>query len=1393
MKLRPDYFERIRSSAVKRWEQLEADAELAGPWHQLFKQVQSPRHVLSELLQNADDAGATRASVMIENGVFVFSHNGEDFIEEHFASLCRFGYSNKRALHTIGFRGIGFKSTFSLGDTVELYTPTLAVAFHKHRFTAPEWLADEIDTDGETRVSVRIATDHRRREIEKNLEEWIASPISLLFFKHIRQLTIGNTEAHWQWLGDGPLSDSEWMGLNGAEGERFLIVRSALEDFPSDALAEIRQERLLGADQEMAFPPCKVELVLGAPGRLYVVLPTGVETALPFACNAPFIQDPARMRIKDPETSPTNQWLLERTGRLAASAMLAWLGNDALAIEERARAYDLLSNVDRSDNSLEGVCSTIAEEALGEALSESDVVLTHAGSLVADSEAVHVPVVLLDIWPAQKVIEYFDPQSRAPLCPHVSESNRAKLSDWGMLEAISTEDVVAVLELENLPQPSSWAQLLKLWAYLAPGFRRFRPTQRDRSLAILPVQGKATLHAANEVVRLGEKRLLQSDSDWGFLSSYLLVLNQNWTRFLAEQRRLGAEGNADAEVIESAFAMLEQLGLLETSDANAVISRVSERFFESDNIEAARCVQLAQIAAKLGAAVGENFRYVTCDSRVRQASETIIVDEDGRIEALFAPEWVDAHILSHDYFTAYRSCTREEWLQWAKSTRSRLASFASPEEQEKPMSGQANARKEIQRRGYAVAGWFPYVTSIFQVHDWDFAEEHWRHWNALTEGDPATWGRVLERLLMLPETWAAKCGSAKIIQQATSKKWSSVTAHRLLPGWILRFREQPCLRDTRGNYRKPGDLLRRTPETEPFMDVEPFVDARLDTEASRWLLKLLGVRDVPTGPERLLEILRALSRAPNPPGHEVDKWYGRLDQMIDHGSTKDLELVRNAIQQEKVILAASGEWTNSAGVFLSADDEDVPGVLIVRPSVRDLMLWRKVGVAERPTVELAIAWLRGLPSGKALAQEEVRRVRLLLARHPETIWYQCKHWLNLAGEWVAVDGLKYGYSMQSMVAWAHLHKWVKQATANFQDLPAEMVGRPPFAGLLALSTQIEERFERNPHFARPAKREAWLNQLGIELCRYVGENSERTEGVRVLAKELRETRWQVAQDLRTIPYIDGKPAGTARPVEVLWRERVLYAEQRPLPQLAPAVVHEIGRAFQRPEIGDAVKFCFDREPAYVTAYMEATFKLAPRDEVEPSPEKEPADPHQHPVGGGPGGDQPGGASGPEPDPGKGPGAPEPDPEPKPAPDPAPPDPTPPDPPKPPKPPRLAIIERFAVAQGFRKVGDDRYQHGDGSIIVRRHGGGFPWELLGPQGQSLCLLPREHCLEKEPLQLDAVAWGLLELSPAGYALVLEGVDGAPRAVSGAQLRTMLDDQRLALYPATYRLAYETENQ
>src|SRR3546814_18226205 len=112
------------------------------------------------------------------------------------------------------------------------------------------------------------------------------------------------------------------MALDEKANDPFLLVRSDEEAFPAEALDEIRNERMLGAEDSGDFPPCRVEIVLGAKGRLYVVLPTGVETTLLFACNEPFLQDPARIKIKDPEPSTTKRWLLNRAGHTTASAMI---------------------------------------------------------------------------------------------------------------------------------------------------------------------------------------------------------------------------------------------------------------------------------------------------------------------------------------------------------------------------------------------------------------------------------------------------------------------------------------------------------------------------------------------------------------------------------------------------------------------------------------------------------------------------------------------------------------------------------------------------------------------------------------------------------------------------------------------------------------------------------------------------------------------------------------------------------------------------------------------------------------------------------------------------------------------------------------------------------------
>ena len=1404
----PAYFEAIRRKAAGRWDQLEQDPDLAGPWHQLFKQVQSPRHILSELLQNADDAEATEASVRIENQVFIFEHNGEDFAEAHFASLCRFGYSNKRALHTIGFRGIGFKSTFSLGDRVKLFTPSLATCFHRKRFTEPQWLSERSDARGKTRVEVAISDQHRQREVEKNLEEWLKSPVSLLFFKNIRHMQIGDHEVHWGSLGPGPIPESEWMALYEKDEEEFLLIRSEPESFPEEALAEIRQERMLGIEEETEFPPCKIEIVLGANGRLYVVLPTGIETALPFACNAPFIQDPARLKIKAPETSPTNRWLLERAGKLAASAMLRWLGQTEMPTIERAQAYGLLPDVDRDDSSLEGDCGTTVEEAFGEEIKGRHLLLTEDGRLTPEKQGIAIPRPVFDIWPAEQAAVVLDEDGRPALCQYIELADRKKLLRWGIVDEIDKQKLLAKLQSSHLPKPETWRQLMGLWAYIAPEVTGYRHDVSAENVRIVPVQGKDVLYSATEVVRLGEKKLLQSEADWEFLATHLVVLNQNWSRFLAEQRRtaLDQKDAAAQEIVEVAYAVLEKIGMDDTSNVNKVIDQVAAEFFRQDRISLLECVQLAQIAAKLGATAGHSFRYATRDKCLRATEKNILFDEDGKMEELLPEQQRETQLLHSAYLSAFTSCSEEEWLRWVSAGRAGLLTFIPFVQKRTTIYGRKPIEKEARNRGLEGDLSYPYVTSQFVVEDWDFEELYWRHWAALAESDDHLWTNVVDRILSQRDVYWSRAKNARLLQVATTGSTKSMTYGSLLPSWALRLSDVPCLPDTRGFHHKPGDLLRRTPETESLMDVEPFVHGLLDRETTRPLMDLLGVRSTPTGPDRLLECLRALAKAKAPPVHEVEKWYRRLDQMVDTCSTTDFQKIQQAFRAEKLVLTMDGAWAATPAVFLSSEEEDVPDAAIVRPSVSDLTLWRKIGVAERPTAELAIEWLKALPSGQALAQEDARRARALLVRYPTRIWEECTHWLNLAGEWTPVDGLSYALTMQSLIPWGHLHEWVKQKTADLQRLPAGVTGNPPFSHLPALAQHVDERFHQDPLFSGQPEKKEWLTALSAELRRVELDSEEDTKRVRALAETLARTGWHPTPGLEIVPYINGTPAATPRKADVLWLGDALYVDQLPKAKLARRVPEEIGKAFGRTDIKAALDYSFERSPADVREYLEENFNLVPRAKL-PEERRDTGDEHsdEEPSLSSPDSDaetdnhavNTNGASDGSPDydatnvgqdeastdepdqvePEATGRLDEPEPRPRPA----------------PKPAKPGIIERFAKAQGFRKESGERFFHADGSWIGRANGALFPWERRTAIGDIVRYYwPKDHCLERESLQLEADIWGLINQHPETYALILSNIKGGPIEVTGARLRAMCDDGEVTLYPATYRLVYDHDS-
>jgi len=123
----------------------------------------------------------------------------------------------------------------------------------------------------------------------------------------------------------------------------------------------------------------------------------------------------------------------------------------------------------------------------------------------------------------------------------------------------------------------------------------------------------------------------------------------------------------------------------------------------------------------------------------------------------------------------------------------------------------------------------------------------------------------------------------------------------------------------------------------------------------------------------------------------------------------------------------------------------------------------------------------------------------------------------------------------------------------------------------------------------------------------------------------------------------------------------------------------------------------------------------------------------------------------------------------------------------PKPAKSSIIERFAKTQGFRKDSDNRFFHEDGSWIGRTNCSGFPWERRTGTGDLVRYYwTKDHCLDREPLQIEADIWGMLDSHPEIYALILVNTEEEPAEVTGAHLRAMRDEGTITLYPATYRL-------
>jgi hypothetical protein len=413
---------------------------------------------------------------------------------------------------------------------------------------------------------------------------------------------------------------------------------------------------------------------------------------------------------------------------------------------------------------------------------------------------------------------------------------------------------------------------------------------------------------------------------------------------------------------------------------------------------------------------------------------------------------------------------------------------------------------------------------------------------------------------------------------------------------------------------------------------------------------------------------------------------------------------------------------------------------------------------------------------------------------------------------VDTDSLAYALPAQSVAPWRQLNDAVKNRTADLQRVASEVAMAHPFTRLRLLDAIVEERFVREPVTGGSGRECLWLQALGEALSRVKCDCDTETARVRSIAQRLAQTRLQVVPGLEVIPYIDGTPAGMPRRADVVWRGSTLYVDYLPAAKLAKRVPEEIARVFSWPLGKSALDFSFERSPREVREYMEENYQLdaagVASSASEPTP-IEAVDADSVPVadrawlgeerlarlttGASEGSD--GGTDGEatlstdhqvinqlfdEPtddgtmsgdgdcDQGAlvsavGAG----------------------------RPTRrrsaVDIVERFALARGFRRVDERRFEHPDGRWIARTTGDRFPWEHGAPGIEERGYYwPKDHCLERTPLQLDADVWGLIDRHPDRYALILASPEGGAVAVGGRELQDLVRADALRIYPASYRL-------
>lgn len=285
-------------------------------------------HFIYELLQNAEDTGATEANFILSEDRLIFEHNGRPFEKKDIYGITDIGEGTKvQDDDKIGRFGVGFKAVFAYSETPHIWSPTFS--FRIEDLVLPTAIEARSDLGPTTRFEFpfnnpKKPKEKARSDVEDGLHK--LAETTLLFLSHLQAvgwktgngesgqiLRIHHSDNHVEVLRESssePTSSLHFLKFDrpvaGLERQRVAVA------FALDLLPNVQR-----FDEKLTL--VKQFRIIEARGTVAVYFPAEKETSgLRFHMHAPFVPELSRASIKD---TPANTPLFEQLAGLAASAL----------------------------------------------------------------------------------------------------------------------------------------------------------------------------------------------------------------------------------------------------------------------------------------------------------------------------------------------------------------------------------------------------------------------------------------------------------------------------------------------------------------------------------------------------------------------------------------------------------------------------------------------------------------------------------------------------------------------------------------------------------------------------------------------------------------------------------------------------------------------------------------------------------------------------------------------------------------------------------------------------------------------------------------------------------------------------------------------------------------